>query len=307
LRELLSGLEERGFWEGGEKELRERIFREVLRRAGDFFGDFSPGPGTTEKRSLPGAEGHFHGEAYDALASKLGSLSGLKSRITGILAYPTPYCYPYFYQADLILPEGLSVQDLADLANLIRGEFKGREFEAEGRRFSITLVPERVSRAPDAFMGTPFPFLPEHIRRYGRTLFGPEPPAMKEPALREDLVEWCRIFFPFFAYNLGRRVEHSSRTLNFCQMAAVRLFLETGDVVTDALSVRDRHREVFGDGSPPDDLWDYLLRDKPGRRDRGLYRPAASRLRAELEAVEGMLDVPEGHRPSGPGKESLRR
>jgi hypothetical protein len=129
---------------------------------------------------------------------------------------------------------------------------------------------------------------------------------MKVTAREEDLVPWCRSFYPCLALNLGRRIEHSSRTLNFCQLAGVRLFLETGDVVTDALSLKVRHREAFGEDSPPDILWEYLLRDKPGRGEGDLYRAAASRLAAEMDAVERSLQRFEDQSPSWAGKESRR-
>jgi hypothetical protein len=306
MKDLLTGLEERGFWEGGQQGLRERIFCEVLRRAEDFFADLPSGYRLADKRTPTPAESGLHAAAYDVLASKLNGLPELKSRLAGVLAYPTPYCHPYFYQADMLLPERISEDELTDLADILRKEFRGREFSTENYHFSITLVPEKVYRVPLAFRGTPFPFLPEHVGRYGRMLFGDEPAAMKDSARMDDLAEWCRIFFPFFAFNLGRRVEHSSRTLNFCQMAAVRLFLTTGEFVTDALFLRARHAEVFGDESPPPAVWDYLLRDKPGRREQSLYRSAASHLAAELARVEKMLDATDGQRPPGGGKDSLR-
>jgi len=306
MRELLSGLGQRDFWEAGQRGIRELIFHDVLSKAADFFVEFSSSAGIAgRKKSVPAKDGP-HDEAYSSLASKLEGISGLKSSLTDVLAYPTPYFYPYFYQADLLLPENISAEGLSKLADLLRKEFGGREFGVKGRYFSITLVPEKVYRTPLALRGKPFPFLVEHVERHGRMLFSSEQWTAGASAGRDELIDWCRMFFPFFAFNLGRRVEHSSRTLNFCHIAAVRLYLQTGEIVTDPTVLRGRHRAVFGDESPPAAVWEYLQRDKPGRRERTLYRSAASHLAQELGKVEIMLDGAEDQRLSGVVMASLR-
>lgn len=289
LQAILTGLEQRGFWEGGQQDLRELIFHEVLRNAESFYSSFPGCSQLDEKNYSTLAPDELHTAAYDALASKLEALPDLKSRLAGILVYPTPYCHPYFYQADLLLPENISTAELTALAGIIRQEYRGREFETNGYHFSITLIPIRVYQSPLVFRGSPFPFLADHVRRYGRLLLGSGSLAL-EAVGRQELIEWCRIFLPFFISNLNRRVEHSSRTLNFCHIAAVRLFLETGEIVTDPPVLKARHEKVFGQESPPSEIWDYLRRDKPGRDEHRLYLSATSHLAQELEKVEQLLE-----------------
>jgi hypothetical protein len=291
LGRMLSELERNGFWEGGQSDVREQIFLEILGLTEQFYARF-PGPSdATESIRHDRPSDERHASAYDALAAKLASLPDLQSRLAGVLVYPTPYCHPCFYQADFLLPAGGSLADLKALTAIIRETFAGREFESMGHHFAITLVPATVYQAPLAFRGSPFPFLAEHVRRYGRLL--PGSPAVTPGRVDgQAWTEWCRMFLPYFTSNLNRRVEHSSRTLNFCHIAAVRLFLETGEIETDPLALRVRHARAFGDGSPSPETWDYLLRDKPGRADRERYRSAAACLAREVQAVERLLAGP---------------
>ena len=300
LQAILTGLEQRGFWEGGQADIRELIFHEVLGIAECFYSGFPTCSQVDKINNLTLAPIELHAGAYDALASKFDALPDLKSRLADILVYPTPYCHPYFYQADLLLPEGISTAELTALAGIIRQEFGGREFESNGHHFSITLIPIRIYQVPLVFRGSPFPFLADHIKRYGRLLFGSGSLAMAAVD-RQELIDWCRIFLPFFIANLNRRVEHSARTLNFCHIAAVRLFLETGEIVTDPPALKACHKKVFGQESPPSKIWDYLLRDKPGRDDHSLYLSATSHLTLELEKVEQLLEDQDCQRTSESG------
>lgn len=286
LKQLLEGLEKSGFWDDGD--IRERIFHEVLRITSDFHAGPPVSPRPAGKPEPDPAGLKPHAAAYDALAAKLKTLPDLKSRLAGVLVYPTPYCQPGFYQADLLLPDDISPAEMTAMAELIRQAFHGREIVSEGHHYAITLVPASVSCAPLVYRGSPFPFLAEHIERYGCVLFGQYGVAGKPAG--NDLIDWCRIFLPYVTSNLNRRVEHSSRTLNYCHIAAVRLFLETGEIVTDPSFLTTRHQMVFGKESPTDELWEYLLRDKPGRDDHDLYLAATECLRHELDRVGLMLD-----------------
>jgi len=305
LKSVLEGLEERGYWEGDQQNTRERIFHEVLLNAERFHTGLAGYPESLEQQQPGLPPDELHAGAYKALAAKIESLPELKSRLAGVLVYPTPYCYPYFYQADLLLPENISVVELTTLANSIRQVFRGREFESDGYHFAISLIPFRIYQSPLVFRGSPFPFLEHHVKRYARVLFGPNPLALDKVNSRE-LTEWCKIFLPYFTSNLNRRVEHSSRTLNFCHIAAVRLFLETGEIVTDPPVLRARHEKVFAEESPPPEVWEYLLRDKPGRDQHHLYLSATTHLKMELEKVEQQLADKENQLPFEPDEESLR-
>jgi hypothetical protein len=304
LRPMLEGLEKRDFWASEEGDLRERIFYEVLRITGEFHAGSSLKSRPSGKLKSNPEDSGPHAGAYDALAAKLETLPELKSRLAGVLVYPTPYCHPCFYQVDLLLPNDISLAELTTVTKLIRQEFRGRGIASEGHHYAITLVPARVSGAPLVYRGSPFPFLVEHIARYGRMLFGPD--GVTGRPYGRDLVDWCRIFLPYVTSNLARRIEHSSRTLNFCHIAAVRLFLETGEIVTDSSLLTARHQMVFRKDSPTDKLWDYLLRDKPGREPHYLYLAATENLKYELDRVEQLLDERESQVSSVSDEESLR-
>jgi hypothetical protein len=311
LRTMLEDLEKNDFWASEEMNLRERIFHEVLRITSEFHtgSGLKPKP-TREWRPHPEDSG-LHTNAYDALAVKLGTFPELKSRLAGVLVYPTPHCHPYFYQADLLLPDDISLAEFITVTEQIRQSFEGRGIESEGHHYAISLVPVGVSGMPLVYRGSPFPFLVEHIERYGRMLFGPagvveKPDEVARQPDRQDLVNWCRIFLPYFTSNLARRIEHSSRTLNFCHIAAVSLFLETGEIVTDSTFLPARHQVVFGKDSPTDEQWEYLLRDKPGREPHELYRIAAKHLQSELARVERLLDEKESQVAFVSGESSLR-
>ena len=88
-------------------------------------------------------------------------------------------------------------------------------------------------------------------------------------------------------FNLRRRIEYSTGGLNFCQLAAIRLFLETGEVETDTGRVRRRHRETFA-GSPEEGLWDYLMQTSPSHRD-SLYPEGTRAVAAEYARVDELL------------------
>ncbi len=304
LRPMLKELEKSGFWADDEAYTRERIFHELLRITSDFYAGSAVMSRPADKPRPSRVDLNSHTAAFDALNAKLQTLPELKSRLADVLVYPTPYCLPFFYQADLLLPDDISLSELATVTELIRQAFHGREIASEGYHYAITLIPASVSCSPLVYRGSHFPFLVEHIERYGRTLFGQY--AVPVQPEGEDLIEWCRIFLPYFTSNLNRRIEHSSRTLNFRHVAAVRLFLETGEIVTDSSLLTARHRAVFGKESPTDELWDYLLRDKPGRDDHDLYLAATERLQHELNRVEQMLEEPECQASSVPEAISLR-
>lgn len=295
LESMLKELEKNGFWSDREGDIRERIFHEVLRITTDFYADSAAISRPVRASEANPADLARHVAAYDSLAAKLNTLPDLKSRLAGVFVYPTPYCQPYFYQADLLLADDTGLEELSTVAALIRRAFNGRGITSEGHYYAVTLVPAGVFRAPLVYRGSPFPFLAEHVARYGRVLFGQH----EKPGFpgEQDLIEWCRMFLPFFTSNLHRRIEHSSRTLNFCHIAAVHLFLETGEIVTDSALLKTRHQALFGKDSPTDELWGYLFRDKPGRGEHDLYLAASEVLQSELVCVEQLMDERDNQEP----------
>jgi len=304
LRPLLQRLEENDFWDEEQSDTRERIFHEVLKITADFHVASAVKPRPAGKHNSNPADPNPHLAAYRALAAKLEALPELKSLLADVLVYPTPFCQPSYYQADLLLPDEISLTELTALAALIRQLFHGREIACESHLYAITLVPVSVSSAPLVRRGSPFPFLAEHIGRFGQMLFG-QCPLPQQPE-GKNLIEWCRVFLPYFTSNLRHRVEHSSRDLNFCHIAALRVFLETGEIVTDSACLIARHQVIFGRESPGDELWSYLLQDKPGRHNHASYLAATRCLQDELERVEQMLDERESQSAADPEGDNLR-
>ena len=141
---------------------------------------------------------------------------------------------------------------------------------------------------PLVYRGLQFPFLPEHIQRYGRVLLGAEPGALKVSGSRPDLLRTCATFLPYHRFNLRRRVEHSAAGLNFSQLAAMRLYLETSVVETDLERLKRGHRDACPD-SPDDALWGYLTTTEPPRSDPS-YAAATSALAREYDRVEDLIE-----------------
>jgi hypothetical protein len=290
---LLSDLKRRHFRDKDAQYLKERIFWHTIRSAADFFRTYPFPPEVNSSEPLPQEDQKLHARAYEVLESRLAQCPWLSRWLKGVLAYPIPHCYPYFYQVDFVIPDGLSVEEFSKLINSMKETFQtfqAREFHLDGRGYSVGLVLESIYNWPLVFLGSPFPFLREHIRRYGKCLMGPLPKALKGDTHPNDLVEWCRVFLPYYMFNLSRRLEYSSRTLNFCQLASIRLFLETGEMETDPLVLRKRRRERFKYESPDNLVWSYTLKGKSGRQTQSAYRAATFLLLKDCQRVETLLE-----------------
>jgi hypothetical protein len=289
LQLLLANLKHSKFWDKDAKYLKERIFLHVLELAAEFFQTFPFHPKVNTSQLPPQEHKEPHIAAYKALGSRLDKCRQLTTLIKGVLTYPIPHCHPYFYQVDIVLPDGISLEQFSETVSAVNEAFKRREFHLDGRGFTVALVLESIYNWPLVFLGSPFPFLNAHIRRYGKCLMGPVPKAFEGALCREDLIAWCRVFLPYYMLNMSHRIEYSSRTINFCQLASIRLFLETGEMETDPLVLRERHREQFKYESQYDHVWSYVLKDKPGRQKRTAYKAALSSLLLEFQRVETLL------------------
>ncbi len=286
---LFSDLKRRDFWDKDARHVKERIFLHVLQSAAEFFRTYSFHPKINPSVPPFQEDNEHHWKAYNALESRLGQYPVLTSMLKGVLSYPIPHCHPYFYQVDLMIPDGISFEQFRKIVRTVDEAFKAREFHLDDCGYSVALVLESIYSWPLVFLGFPFPFLNGHIRRYGKCLIGTVPKALEGTLCPEDLVEWCRIFLPYYMLSMSRRIEYSSRTLNYCQVASIRLFLETGETETDPLVLRERHRERFKVESPVDHVWTYMMKDKPGRQNNSAYKEATLLLSRECKRVEALL------------------
>lgn len=288
LRDALAHIQRAGFWLEDARSWRERVHLEVLRLSEAFFRSYDRHPKDVEQEGPP--DSGSHADAYQALRSRLDSAPQLLAMLEAVLVFPVSHGHPYFYQIEILIPTDVTHETFRRTVRAIQQEFRRREFSLGKHGFSLAVSLSGTLRHPLSLLGSPFPFLREHIQRYGQCVWGERPDALRGSWGNEIRRAWCGTFLPFFLLNLKRRVEHSARTLNFCQLASVRLFLDTGQVETDAMVVRTRHQERFGDESPVDSVWDYLLRDKPGRQDRDLYGAATLALSRECDCVGALLD-----------------
>ncbi|MFC1883460.1 hypothetical protein ACFL2O_01705 [Thermodesulfobacteriota bacterium] len=213
--ELLEDIKRRDFWVRNPWRLKKQILFAVFQSASDFFSKFPAHPELDTEKAGCSKEIGRHESAYDALKSRLEQCAHLTSMLRGVMAYPVPYFSPYFYNVDMVIPDEPDPEQFGEILDTAYNEFKGKEFILNGHQYAITYVPEGVLKKPLVYLGSPYPFLKEHIKRYGICLTGQEPPALEGSWSHQDLTEWCRIFLPYHRITLSRRVEHSSRGVCF--------------------------------------------------------------------------------------------
>ena len=180
--------------------------------------------------------------AAAAIARRLAGCPRLASLLEGAIVYPLPFVAPAFHQADLLLPENASAERVGEILASLEEGLGGREADAEGHPFAVSLVPRAAAASPLAAAGSPFPFLAEHVALHGRSILGARADAIAPAPLASDderrsaLRDWL----PCHLFTLKRRAERESRTVNALQLVAVRHYLESGEIETDALRLRER-------------------------------------------------------------------
>jgi hypothetical protein len=289
LRERLCELAGRDFWAKDPLGTKTRILQAVFQSANHFFLNDAPNPDLIWDEPDDPSGRDAHANAYDALHGELRKNAELTSLLRGIKAYPIPHFHPYFYQVDLIISDDLPPDQFRDVFTALIRAFKGREFHIGDDGFFLTVMTETLAKSPLVYLGSSYPFLLDHVQRYGEVILGRESRAPKGFMGKEDMVKWSRIFLPYYVFNLGQRIEYSSRSLNFCQLASVRLFLETDQRETDPTVLRQLYRTHFKEETPDERLWNYVMTDKPGRQNRVLYSAATMRLMEECRRVEELL------------------
>jgi hypothetical protein len=175
-----------------------------------------------------------------------------------ILIYPTPHWAASEYQIDLLLHDDVAPEAFVSAARAIKRSFGGRTFGIGGTHAQITLIPRIAFEHPSYFLGTPFPFLDEHIATFAETLFG-SPPRIPTPPSRVERLRWCARYYLFHRFTLHYRPRYLSKDCNFCQLAAIHLFLENGTVLTDAAKVRRAYLDAFYRGEKESPALNFLL------------------------------------------------
>jgi hypothetical protein len=300
-----------GFWTRQPRRIAVRVLHLSLRAAaafyrarpapsGDAFGGGAPrrAAAAADESAALSVHRAVTGELRERVARAAPRLPGLRSAA----AFPLPHCAPPAYRLELVLEDDLDPRDLVRVVDGVRQGLGGRAFDAAGAGVEVALLPETVHAHPLYRSASASPFLVEHVRARAVSVFGPaeesagaDLPAAgargaAAPRTSRDVapaVEWFRTWLPFHAFNLRRRPGQASRVLNFTQLASARLFLEAGEVATDAGRVRRLYLERFGSGDPRREALERLLRSFGGG---GAEVPGEfARLSEEYDRLEALV------------------
>jgi len=290
LSNLLADLKERCFWERRPDYLKARILLAILVNVGDFYSDWKAHPEISRETPIhASAIEEPNRSIYGELKHRIQGCPELTSILEAAVVYPSPHWYPYEYQVDLILREGLPVEDFVKAVSAIKRGFGGRTFAIGTTHVQFTIALKSIYQHPLYFLGSPFPFLREHIRQFGALIYGSPTEAIQGTLSRADLLEWCRICLPFHMYNFRRRPEYFAKDVNFYQLASLRLFLETGEVLTDAPQIRQAYLDRFVNKDQERAVLDYYLQ-RPGiPASAELYADAFAFVASQYERVESLL------------------
>jgi hypothetical protein len=205
------------------------------------------------------------------------------------VVYPLPHAFPYIYRLDLVLHEDVALETFATACAAIARLLGSKSFALAGAPFEFALIPSIVYREPLFFLGSGCPFLLEHIHRFGRTVYGVERPYPAVPWSDAYLFRWCRVYLPFHMVTFRRRLEYGSPVLNFCQLASLRIFLESGEKLTDPSAVRTRCVSDFTRNGREQEVLDSLF-SYPGDPGLGLvYDRALGFVSETYDRLESLL------------------
>ena len=285
---LLGDLERKGFWARNGEERKARILHRSLAQAAEFYRDL-PVPADAAWVAPVAGPSPAIAEAHRVeLRKRLDGEGALRSIAESIIIYPTPHWAPCEYQIDLLLHDDVPPAAFDEAVRAIKRSLGCRTFGIGGTHAQITLVPRSAFEHPWYFLGTPFPFLHEHVATFAETLFGP-PPRIPAPPSRAERLRWCAQYYLFHRFTLRYRPRYISKDCNFCQLAAIRLFLDRDAVLTDAAQVRSAYLDAFVKRSEEIQALDFLLRGERERLDE-ISLDAALQLQSRAyDSVEALL------------------
>jgi hypothetical protein len=290
LKDALVDLKKGNFWVKNPEEMKMRILFLVFLSVRNFFNVWQVHPTIqkeTKIRSRSAEEPHC--SFYRELEAKVRNHPEMHAVLKTVVSYPLPHSYPYRYKVDLVLRDALPLEDFIKGIIAIEHCFGGRKFSVEESHAEVTLTLESIYKHPLLFLGSPYPFLLEHIQEFGTTVYGQPITTIEGTLSRNDLIEWCRLYFPYHLFNLRRRPEYSSPALNFYQLASIRIFLEYGDKPTDALEIRKMYLERFGKSDRDPSILDYFLHGTVDRLDKAMYHDSFVFLSSEYNQLESLL------------------
>lgn len=287
---ILADLKERNFWAEDANNLKSRILQAVLVTVGDFYGDWKAHPENIKETLIhPRSTEEPHRSYYEELKCRVQGQSALTSILEAAVAYPSPHWYPYEYQVDLIFRDGLSPNDFTKGVRAIRLGFGGRTFAIGAINTQVTIILNSIYRHPLYFLGLPFPFLREHIEECGAVIYGAQIKANRGTFSRADLTQWCRMYLPFHKFNFKYRPEYFSKDCNYYQLASLRLFLETGEILTDPPRIRQAYLDRFVTEDRNRRVLDYYLHRAATSASSDLYADAFTFVSDQYRRVESLL------------------
>ena len=287
---VLADLKGRNFWAREPDRLRSRILMAILLNVGEFYSTCKAYPQNVHDRSIVSRSAEEpHRSHYEELERRIRGESELLSVLEAAMAYPIPHWHPYEYQVDFVLRDDLSREDFAGAIDSLRRGFGGRTFALGATHVQLTVVLKSIYQHPLYFLGSPFPFLREHIQEFGTLIYGSPLETIRGTFSRADLTEWCRLYFPFHMFTFRRRPEYVSKDCNFYQLASLRLFLEDGEIVTDAPQIRQAYLDRFMKKDSDRAVLDHFLYRGTNERSPDLYAEAFTFLSRQYQQVESLL------------------
>ncbi|MBV9403820.1 MAG: hypothetical protein JO211_00640, partial [Acidobacteriaceae bacterium] len=236
MRKLLSEIQRNDFWIQDPEGAKARIFHRCLTTAADFYRNL-PLPSDAVWVELPRDRSPSVTPEHRAdLQARFEQQPALRSIAEAIIVYPTPHWFPREYQIDVLLRDDVSLSGLRDAVSVIKRSLHGRTFGVLGSHAQITLIPRDAFKHRSFLLGTPFPFLHDHIANFAETLVG-TPPRVPAPPTRWARLEWLAQYYFFHRFTLRYRPRYVSKDCNFSQLAAIRMYLEQGLIYTDAADV----------------------------------------------------------------------
>src|ERR1017187_3165456 len=285
---LLGDLERKGFWAQNGEERKARILHRSLAQAAGFYGALPVPPDAAWVAPAAGRSAALDEAHRSELRDRLDGEGALRSIAGTIIVYPTPHWAPCEYQIDLLLHDDVPPAAFGDAVRAIKRSFGGRTFGIGGTHAQMTLVPRSAFEHPWYFLGTPFPFLHEHVAAFAETLFGSPPRIPAAPPSAERL-RWFAQYYLFHRFTLRYRPRYVSKDCNFCQLAAIRLFLEHEARLSDAAQVRRAYLDAFVKRREESQALDFLLRGDGERPDEISFAAALQLQSREYDSVEALL------------------
>ena len=224
--------------------LRCRVLLGVLRETSAFYARTAERAGEPDRGKLS-CEGLPHVTEARHTTEIVGRIKrnpDLAGCITRVLVYPVPLRIRET-QVDLVLRDDLTEDRFERFAYALAESFGSAHPIVGGRPCRLALYFDRMLETSLPYLGSTTPFLRDHVARCAQVLIGDAPSWLGTGLCPETVRALCRHAHPFQAFNFRRRPMAAYRTCGAPHISAVRHYLETGDMVTDEGTLRERLRE----------------------------------------------------------------